>query len=276
MRYGRVLGIAFVMALATITSGQTAEVGAVKWQEGPSLGNLGGVAEIHVPAGCVFTGADDTRTLMEAMENPVSGTEMGFVAPADKDWFVVFEFDAVGYVRDDEKSSLNADAMLKAIQQGNEASNKERRRRGWPAMTILGWEQEPRYNEVTHNLEWAIKAESEGKVVVNHNTRMLGRGGVMRVTLVADPTMLTSILPEYRNVLSGYRFREGHGYGEFRPGDKIAKYGLTALVAGGAAAVAVKTGVFKWVWKGLVLGALALAGLVKKLFSTKKAAPVSP
>ena len=40
---------------------------------------------------------------------------MGFVAPAGEDWFAVFEFDDVGYVKDDEKDSLDANALLDSI-----------------------------------------------------------------------------------------------------------------------------------------------------------------
>ena len=88
----------------------------------------------------------------------------------------MFEFEDVGYVKDDEKDSLDANALLESIKQGTEAGNKERRKRGWATMTILGWETPPRYNETTHNLEWAIRGQSEGEPVINHNTRLLGRG----------------------------------------------------------------------------------------------------
>ena len=54
----------------------------------------------------------------------------------------------------------------------------------------------------------------------------------------------------------------------------MAAYGLTALVAGGAAAVAVKTGlfaklalVFAKAGKAIVLGFLALMGGIAKLFT---------
>ncbi|MBW1794180.1 MAG: DUF2167 domain-containing protein [Deltaproteobacteria bacterium] len=262
--------IAFGLMFSVAAHPQTPNLEEVKWQQGPSIGNLSGTAEVRVPAGYVFAGANDTRVLMEAMQNPTSGNEMGFIAPAGLDWFVVFEFDDVGYVRDDEKNSLDADAMLESIKKGTEAGNKERRRRGWPLMTILGWERTPRYNETTHNLEWAIRGESEGYLVINYNTRLLGRGGVMRVTLVTDPTTLSPTLPKFKNLLAGFDFKQGQKYAEFRQGDKVAKYGLTALVVGGASAVAVKTGMFKWIWKGLVVGFLALAAFLKSLFSRKK------
>ncbi len=139
----------------------------IKWLKGPSLGDLGTTGQVQVPAGYVFAGAGDTRTIMEANQNPTTGRELGFVAPAGENWFAVFEYDAVGYVKDDEKHNLDADALLDSIKAGTEAGNKERAKRGWPAMTIIGWETPPRYDEITHNLEWAVRAESEGQPVVN-------------------------------------------------------------------------------------------------------------
>ena len=216
----------------------------VNWQKGPSVGDLGTTAQVKVPEGYLFVGAKDTKTIMEANHNPITGREMGFVAPAGEDWFAVFEFDDVGYVKDDEKDSLDATALLDSIKSGTEAGNKERVKRGWPTMTILGWETPPRYNDITHNLEWAIRAQSAGAPVVNHNTRVLGRGGVMEVTLVTDPTTLAETLPKFKAMLEGFQFKQGQKYAEFRAGDKTAAYGLTGLIVGGGTAALVKTGAF--------------------------------
>ena len=246
------------------------KIKSIKWQKGPCIGQLGSIAEIRVPAGYVFADGNDTRILMEEMQNPVSGKELGFIASSE-DWFLIFEFNDIGYIKDDEKDSLNADELLKSLKAGNEAANKERIKRGWHIMTITGWEILPHYNQQTHNLEWAIKGESEGKSVINFNTRLLGREGVMSVTLVADPSLLKGALPNYRQVLSDYSFKPGRKYAEFRQGDKIAKYGLSALIAGGATAVAVKSGAFKWLWKVLVAVGIGLLALLKKLFHKKDA-----
>ncbi|MFH1023918.1 MAG: DUF2167 domain-containing protein [Planctomycetota bacterium] len=249
---------------------------AVKWQQGPSTGELGSVAEIQVPAGHVFAGGGDTRIIMEAMQNPTDGTELGMIGPVSLDWFAVFEYDACGYVRDDEKDKLDADAMLQSIRTGTEASNRERSKRGWPTMSIVGWEQKPCYNAATHNLEWAIRGQSEGHFVVNHNTRLLGRGGVMRVTLVADPAALGGALPRFQDVLAGFVFKTGQKYAEYRQGDKMAKYGLAALVVGGATAAAVKTGLFKWLWKLIVVAVIGAGAVVRRLFGGKKPPEVQP
>ena len=244
----------------------------VKWQRGPGKVSLGKHAEINVPEGYQFTAAEGTQRLLQLMGNPTSGAELGFLAPTNMDWFVVFEFNDVGYVKDDEKDQLNADKMLEAIRRGTEEANKERKEMGVPGLTITGWMQPPRYNEKTHNLEWAINGESEGEKVVNWNTRLLGRRGVMEVSLVIDPAALPATMPIYQKLMADYDFKDGERYAEYQQGDKVAQYGLAALVLGGAAVGAAKLGLlagliafFKKGWKLIVIGVIAVAGFVKKL-----------
>ena len=242
----------------------------VKWQRGPCIGDLGDMARIQIPAGYIFAGGHDTRVLMEAMHNPTSGNELGLVAREHDTWYLVFEFDDTGYIKDDEKNSLDPDAMLDSIRKATVASNRERAKRGWPTISVTGWAQPPRYNAENHNLEWAITGASENHELINWNTRLLGRSGVMRVTLVTDQAHLSGTMPYYQRLIDGFSYKTGHRYAEFRQGDKIAKYGLTALVVGGATAVAVKTGLLKYIWKILIVGFAAVAGFLKKLFSRRK------
>lgn len=271
--------LAFVLLFATIVSAaestsndatKDSPVQGVKWQKGPSSGALGSLAQIKVPEKYIFAGGEDTKLLMEAMQNPVSGRELGFLAPEKAPWFIVFEYDDTGYIRDDEKRSLGAAALLDSIKAGNENGNKEREKRGWPKLEITGWEQQPHYDEQTNNLEWAIRGESEGRPLVNFNTRILGRGGVMRVTLVTDPEGFAATLPQYKTALADFSYNSGHKYAEYRQGDKLATYGLSALIVGGATAAAVKSGAFKWLWKFGGIGVLAALGFVKKLFGRRK------
>ena len=66
-------------------------------------------------------------------------------------------------------------------------------------------------------------------------------------------------------VLGAFRYKLGNRYAEWRPGDKVAEYGLTALVAAGAGAAAVKLGLFAFLGKLLAkagkLVVVAVAGL---------------
>jgi uncharacterized membrane-anchored protein len=50
---------------------------------------------------------------------------------------IIFRFEEEGYIKDDEKNSLDADAILASIKRGNEAANREKEKRGWPTMTEM-------------------------------------------------------------------------------------------------------------------------------------------
>ncbi len=250
---------------------------SVDWVRGPAKGEMKSIAAIDVPAGYIFAKANDVPKLMELMENPVSGQEVGFFAPEDMSWFMVFEFNEIGYVKDDDRDELDPDAILTSIREGTEAANEERKKRGWQTMTIAGWAQQPKYDTASNNLTWAIKATSGADQVVNYNTRILGRGGVMEVALVCDPGQLAAVTPVANKLLGKYEFNAGQRYAEFRQGDKIAAYGLAALITGGGVAVAAKSGLlaklFKLLAKFGVFLAAGAAALWKKLFGKSDEAP---
>lgn len=237
--------------------------------EGPAKADLGTVAELDVPAGCHFFGPEDARQILEGMGNPSSQRELGLVSNAAGEWFVVFEYSESGHVKDDDKDELDADDLLDSLRSGNDAANEERKSRGWSEVKLLGWAQPPHYDAATRNLEWATRAESDNAQSVNHNTRILGRVGVMEVTLVCDAAQLDAVLPDYKQFLAGFSYKSGQRYAEYRAGDKLAAYGLTALVAGGAGVLAAKTGLFAKLWKFIAAAAIGLVALVKRLFGSK-------
>lgn len=253
----------------------------IDWQDGPTVGKLGDIAEIKVPEGYRFAGADGARKFLELTQNPPSGGELGVLIPERKDndenigfWFVIFEFNDIGYVKDDDREKLDADNLLKGLQTNTEEGNKERARRGWPAYNIDGWFKPPFYDVSTKNLTWATRGHSleSGKEEksVNYSVRILGRRGTVDVDLVLGPDAVSTVLPRFTEVLQGFSFKAGHSYAEFRPGDKVAEYGLAALVAGGATAVALKTGLLAKFWKLIVLLFASLAAMLKRAFNYLK------
>jgi len=247
---------------------ETPQVPGVEFQKGPTLGLLGDQAGVSVPEGYIFTGPAGTQKLMELMHNPVGGNEVGFLAPKDMAWFVVFEYDNTGYVKDDEKDKIDAAALLDSFKKGTEAGNKVRKERGWDTLEIIGWETPPAYNPTTHNLEWATRAKSgSGELVVNHNIRLLGREGVMSAILVADPGQIAASADLTRQLLTaGYQFNKGKTYAEFKKGDKLAEYGLMGLMTAGAGVVAVKSGLLGKLWKLIIIPIAAAGAWLKKLF----------
>lgn len=238
------------------------EFRALAWQRGPTEGRLGTVAAIKVPEGLAFLDGPNTRRFLELNRNPPRDNHYALVSG---EWFAVFSFDDSGYVKDDEK--LDADALLKSLQEGDEPGNEERRRLGMPPIYTDGWHVPPHYDAGSRRLEWGLRLRGEGgQRIVNYTIRILGRRGVMKATLVSDPQSLNQDIIAFKTSLAGFGFVSGERYSEFRAGDRVAEYGLAALVLGGAAAVAAKTGFLKAFWKLLVIGAIAFAGAAAAFF----------
>src|SRR6266566_9539070 len=260
------------VCLTLLPAVAAAQLEKIPWAKGPSKGQLGSEASITVPVNCLFTGVNGVRAFMEATQNNASGKERGVVLcpgnATSETWFVLFSYDESGYVRDDEGSHLDADAILASVRSGTEAGNRERKRRGWATLTVEGWATKPFYDRATNNLTWAITAhDNEGGRTVNHSVRLLGRGGVMHADLVTTPDALTALVPTFNGMIGGFSYSPGNKYAEWRSGDKVAAYGLTALVAGGAGVALVKSGLLVKFWKLIVIGFAALVGALKRLWS---------
>ncbi len=245
----------------------------IPWEQGPVLGDLGAEAEVKVPEGCLFTKGKGVGMFMELTENTTSPNERGVVYcevqqdTSSSGWFVVFSYDASGYVKDDERDQLDGDAILKSLREAQDAGNEVRRERGFGTLTVDGWAVAPFYDAETNNLTWATKiSASDGGRSINHSVRLLGRGGVMNVDLVAGPDQYEQVRPIFASMVGGFTFKGGHRYAEWRSGDKVAEYGLTALVAGGGVALAAKSGLLAKFWKLIVAGFAAVAAGFRKLF----------
>ena len=256
---------------------------SLQWTVGPGTAKVGNQAEIKVPEGARFTGSAGTRKMLEMMHNPTGGSELGLLTNDELDWFVIFEFEDIGYVKDADKEKLDGQAILESLREGNEAGNEERKKRGWAPITIVGWHTAPFYNKETNNLEWCIKGASEGHDIVNYNIRILGRGGVMSANLLVAPEQLDVTLPGIKTMLKGFSYIEGQKYSEWKSGDKIAKYGLSALVVGGAVGVAAKLGLLGKLaaslgklWKFVIMGLIGIGAAIKGLIFGKKKEPPPP
>jgi uncharacterized membrane-anchored protein len=259
------------------------EFKSIEWTHGPAKVGIADHAEIQIPEGFAYTSSRGAQKLLELWQNPTNGNELGIVADKDLEITILFEFSDIGYVKDADKEKLDATSILNDIKEGNDNSNEARKERGWPPIRIIGWHTAPFYNKETNNLEWCISGESEGHPIINYNTRILGRQGVMSANLMVDPDKLNEALPVVKKLLTGYNFVEGKRYSQYVSGDKIAKYGLSALVVGGAVGIAAKTGILAKLgvfiakaFKLVIVGILGLFAAIKKFLFGRKDPPPGP
>jgi uncharacterized membrane-anchored protein len=246
---------------------------ALNWVKGPTSVSLPGNSKLAVPEGYVFLDSSNTDRFLELNQNIPGGHEV-MIAPEDLHWSAYLSFEDDGYVKDDEK--IDAAELLKAMKEGTEESNKERRKRGWRELHVLDWAVPPAYNNANQRLEWATLLQGDGGRSVNFSTKVLGRRGHTSVILATGENDLAQSRPQLEQVLAGYTFNQGDRYADWVPGDKVAEYGLAALVLGGAAAIATKKGFWAVLggflaagWKFLAAGAVALSAGIRKFFGKK-------
>jgi uncharacterized membrane-anchored protein len=250
---------------------------------GPAKVALIDQASLSIPADQVFMPKVEATRLLRALGNTVSGdTLQGLVIGLKQQdqWIVVVRYIKEGYIKDDEAKDWNADELLANLKEGTAESNKDRAARGFPEIEILGWVEKPTYDATTHRLVWSLlskdKSEQDSAVKgINYNTYALGRDGYFSLNLLTDSNRVGGDKAVARTLLAGLAYDSGKAYEDFNPStDKIATYGIAALVGGIAAK---KLGLFALIGvfvlkfaKVIAIGAAALLAGLWKLFGRKR------
>ncbi|OTG81448.1 hypothetical protein B9T33_07225 [Acinetobacter sp. ANC 5054] len=256
-------------------SEQASPMAQLNWHMGPQSERIADVATLKTKSEQGYLDTADSDRFLEMTGNLPSG-QTNILVAQDDSWWATFDYESSGYIKDDEK--IDADALLKELKASDEPSNEERTRLGMSKLYTVGWAVPPHYDAQTKQLEWALKVRSEeNHETINYTVRLLGRSGVMSATLVSDETDLNKNIAQFKDSLTGFDFQPGQRYSEFRAGDKVAEYGLAALITGGGIAVAAKKGLFAALiaflvkgWKLVLIGCAAAAGGLGSIFKRKK------
>lgn len=261
--------LSLTFAVAKAQPHQIPELKNLNWQVTPSIGKIGDKGEFKIPEPLLFLDAADTNKFLQFNGN-LPQTSSYTIATKKGYWFGVLQFMNEGYVKDDEK--IDADALLESLKEGNRQGNEEKRKQGLETLILDGWYFPPRYDTETKRLEWGTKLRSEKdqSITVNVTTKILGRSGYISAILVSSPESLDKDLIDFKQALKNFDYVSGEKYSEWKEGDKVAAYGLGALVLGGAAAVATKKGGLKLIWLAILGAGAAIWAGVKKIFNKNK------
>lgn len=259
---------------ASAQQDEGAQIRALNWVQAPGKGEIAGKATIGLDGGFGFLGAADTNKFMQLTGN-LPRRDSYTIASAEEGWFAVFDFVDDGYVKDNE--TIDAKALMEVLKENNKRGEEERKARGLSSLVLDGWFIAPRYDTENKRLEWATLLHSpDGQQTVNYSTKLLGRSGHTSVILVSDPKTMESDIRAFKTALASFEYVPGERYSEWKEGDKVAAYGLGALVLGGAAAAATKKGFWAVIagalgafWKVIVGVALAALAGIGSLFKKK-------
>ena len=241
------------------------------------------VATLHLGEKYHYLAPAETNQLLQMWGNPPDEHTQGAIVLADVNpfgeggWAVFLSYTDDGHIDDSDANEIDYDDLLKDMKEGTEQSNEARKQAGYPEIHLLKWAEPPRYDASGKRLYWAKEISSAGgeQHAINYDVRVLGREGVLSMEAVASMDQLAQVRTEMRPLLELAEFNEGYRYAEFNSKtDRMAEYGLGALIAGGVAAklgLFAKFGALLLAFKKfIIIGVIALGGFLAKLFGKKK------
>lgn len=228
-----------------------AQIGAIVETLRPQSGDIilrGGLATLHVPRDFDFYDAADAETiLVDIWGNPPGQAVLGMLMPSAyspldwESWAVTIDYIEDGYVSDADAADIDYADLLRDMKSEVRNANRERVDAGYGSIELVGWAEPPRYDAADKKLYWAkeLRFDGSSETTLNYEIRALGRRGVLNMTFIAATSQLAEINAARDSVLGMAEFNEGNRYADFDPElDKVAAYGVGALVAGKVAAKA--------------------------------------
>ena len=192
-------------------------------------------------------------------------------------WAVILTYLDDGHIDDSDAAKYDYDDMLKDLKESIDSNNDARKKAGYGARHLIGWAENPHYDAAAKKLYWAKELDFEGSEThtLNYDVRVLGREGVLSMNAIAGIDQLPQIRSDMRRLIGVVEFNAGNRYADYNSKtDRLAKYGLGALIAGGVAA---KVGLFAKLWglllvakKFIIMGLVAIGGFFSRLFGKKK------
>lgn len=242
------------------------------------------VASLNVPDGFYYLNpVDSEKVLVEVWDNPPgAGSEsFGMLFPADSTpfdegtWAVTIEYEEDGYVSDEDADEIDYQELLTQMKESVDESSAERVKQGYESIGLVGWASTPFYDKKTHKLHWAkeLKFGAQTANTLNYNIRVLGRKGVLVLNFIAGMDQKALIDSKVDKVVALADFDQGSRYEDFNPDmDKVAAYGIGALVAGKVMAKAgILAAALIFLKKFGILFIIGVGVVARKLFKRKKA-----
>jgi len=259
-----------------------AAANAVK-QVGPTEIQFRDQASLQLPAGYVFIPVEEGKAVMNMLGNQTDDRFLGLILPeSEASWFVTLDYEPAGYIKDDDAKHWDADELLQSLKDGTEAANEHREQMGIAPIEVTRWVEVPSYESSTHRLIWAAeardKAGADPDPTINYNTYVLGRQGYISLNLITVTSTIETDKASARELLGAIDFNSGKRYTDFDAStDKVAAYGLAALIGGVAAkklGLLAVIGAFLLKFAKIIFVAvIAAGGAIAKFFKGKKDAP---
>jgi uncharacterized membrane-anchored protein len=235
---------------------------------------LAGIGELNVPKGYRYLNKKQGEyVLTDLYGNPSDTTILGLLVPDDRGvlgdstWVFVIQYDAIGYVKDDDADDINYDDLLEEQKKETKEGNPQRLKEGYPSIEFIGWAAAPFYDKEKKTLHWAkeLKFGDAADNTLNYNLRILGRKGMFVMNAVGGMAQLSNVKAGIEPVIGCITFKDGNKYSDYLPDvDNVAAWTIGGLVAG---KILAKVGFFVLIlkfWKIIAVSVVAAGAGVRK------------
>ena len=234
-------------------------------------------AKLNLTAGYEYLDAEDARRVLEEVwGNPPGEAPLGLIVPegetpfAADAWGIVLHYRPLGRVPDGDRERIDFAALIEPLKAQVQRLNEQRKAEGYATATLLGWSSLPRYDLQRHILQWGTMSQFSNEAIrtMNHEVRLLGRAGVLSMSIVADANQYPQIVARVPTIIDMFTWQPGNTYDDYdEDSDVRAAGGLDTLITGTLPVVA-DEGTSSW-WALLLL--LPLAGAAWLLLRWRRA-----
>ena len=255
-----------MVALASILGGQAVaqttdpdkaiaeEIKAMHWIDQGDAKLAASKSTLSVPTHVRALTDKDARRLSQIL-NGDEDAALEAIALDHHNGVVYFAFDDAGYVTLDDWAELDAAAMIEEVRTNTEKANGERQKQGIRALHVDGWIKQPTLDRANNEVSWAFSAHhDDGSKLINAVAIQLGRSGFEKLIWAGNAADFETS-DFLHQMMQARTFDAGQRYADHSDGDKVAGYGIAALVGAIAGAKVLK-----------VVGGVGLLLLLKKFF----------
>ena len=224
-------------------------------------------AKLNLTAGYEYLDADDARRVLEEVwGNPPGEAPLGLIMPegqtpfAADSWGIVLHYRPLGRVPDGDRERIDFAALIEPLKAQVQLLNEKRTAEGYATAALLGWSSLPRYDLQRHILQWGTMSQfsNESMRTMNHEVRLLGRAGVLSMSIVADANQYPQIVTRVPTIIDMFTWKPGNTYDDYdEDSDVRAAGGLDTLITGTLPVVEDEG--TSWWWALLALPLLAIA-----------------
>jgi uncharacterized membrane-anchored protein len=230
-------------------------------------------AVLNITPGFKFLNAEQSQyVLNKVWGNPPRTDVLGMIFPeasdpfTDSSYVFMVSFDDMGYVKDDDAKEIDYNKMVVDAHEAEPKINAERTAGGFSTIHMVGWAEQPYYDDKQKVLHWAkeLKFGDADANTLNYEVRVLGRKGVLSLEAIAGVHELPLVNKDINKVLAMASFTQGNTYADHTSNDKIAAYTVGGLVAG---TILTKVGFWAIIVK---FAKLIIVGIVGAFYAVRK------